>query len=374
MKKFLLIFISVLAVDVIISNLIFKNTEYWENNKWDEKWWRVSSSIYHHDILPNTDQIEVWGGKIKQRLITNSIGFRDKEVRKIEKVNIQQKRILLIGDSFIEGSGLNFEYTLAGQLQRNLGNDFEVLNSAVGSYSPSIYYKKIKYYIEEGYKFDQALVFLDVSDIYDEMFIKFNEQGDILTYEKTKERPIYKTLFYSIGRLLRDNSTIFRFFNILSDRTELIKNYIKLKIKASKELKKDFFKTKRDDVMFYRMTHIDRGFWTFNDNKFNEVQQGLSQSEKYLIKLFELLKENYVNSTLIVYPWPTQIFYGDEYHEVYWKNFSEKNEINFISLYDEFKKENKRDFIFNNFIYGDIHWNLDGTTIVKDKLIKSLKF
>ena len=154
MKKFVLIFISVLAVDVIISNLIFKNTKYWENNKWDEKWWRVSSSIYHHDILPNTDQIEVWGGKIKQRLITNSIGFRDKEVRKIEKVNIQQKRILLIGDSFIEGSGLNFEYTLAGQLQRNLGNDFEVLNSAVGSYSPSIYYKKIKYYIEERYKFD----------------------------------------------------------------------------------------------------------------------------------------------------------------------------------------------------------------------------
>ena len=374
MKKYILFFLSVLFLDITMSNLIFKNTKYWDNNKWDKRWWRVPSLIYHHDILPNIDQIEVWGGQIKQRIVTNSIGFRDKEVRKIEKVNIQQKRILLVGDSFIEGSGLNFQYTLAGQLQRNLGNDFEVLNSAVGSYSPSIYYKKIKYYIEEGYKFDQALVFLDVSDIYDEMFIKFNEQGDILTYEKTKERPIYKTVFYSIGRLLRDNSTIFRFFNILSDRTELIKNYIKLKIKASKELKKDFFKTKRDDVMFYRMTHIDRGFWTFNDKKFNEVQQGLLQSEKYLIKLFELLRENDINSTLIVYPWPTQIFYGDQYHEVYWKNFSEKNEINFLSLYDEFIKENKRDFIFSNFIYGDIHWNLDGTTIVKDKVIKSLKF
>ena len=374
MKKYILFFLSILFLDITISNLIFKNTKYWDNNKWDKRWWRVPSLIYHHDILPNIDQIEVWGGQIKQRLITNSIGFRDKEVRKIEKVNIQQKRILLVGDSFIEGSGLNFQYTLAGQLQRNLGNDFEVLNSAVGSYSPSIYYKKIKYYIEEGYKFDQALVFLDVSDIYDEMFIKFNEQGDILTYEKTKERPIYKTVFYSIGRVLRDNSTIFRFFNILSDRTELIKNYIKLKIKASKELKKDFFKTTRDDVMFYRMTHIDRGFWTFNDKKFNEVQQGLLQSEKYLIKLFELLRENDINSTLIVYPWPTQIYYGDQYHEVYWKNFSEKNEINFLSLYDEFIKENKRDFIFSNFIYGDIHWNLDGTTIVKDKVIKSLKF
>ena len=52
----------------------------------------------------------------------------------------------------------------------------------------------------------------------------------------------------------------------------------------------------------------------------------------------------------------------------------EKNEINFVSIYDEFKKENKRDFIFDNFIYGDIHWNLKGTKRVKDKIVESLKF
>ena len=195
-----------------------------------------------------------------------------------------------------------------------------------------------------------------------------------MTYEETKKISTPKKIFYSVGKILRDNSTIFRFLNILSDRTELVKNYIKLKTKASKELNKNFFKTNRNDVMFYRMTHIDRGFWTFDENKFNEVKIGLLQSEKYLIKLFELLKENEINSTLIVYPWPTQIFYGDDYHEAYWKNFSEKYEINFVSIYDEFKKENKRDFIFDNFIYGDIHWNLNGTTRVKDKIVESLKF
>ena len=215
---------------------------------------------------------------------------------------------------------------------------------------------------------------MDVSDIYDEMFIKFDDEGNILTYEETKNRSLPKKIFYSVGRFLRDNSTIFRFLNILSDRTELTKNYIKLKIKASKDLNTGFFETKRDDVMFYRMTHIDRGFWTFDEDKFNEVKIGLLQSEKYLIKLFELLKENKIKSTLIVYPWPTQIFYGDKYHEFYWKNFSKKNEINFLSVYDKFQKENKRDFIFNNFIYGDIHWNLNGTTLVKDKVLESLKF
>ena len=374
MKKILLILIIALSIDIILSNLILKKTRYWENVAWEKKWWRVPSKVYHHDILPNTDQFEIWGGKIKQRLITNSIGFRDKEKRIINKVNPEKKRILLIGDSFIEGSGLNYKDTLAGQLESELGIKFEILNSAVGSYSPSIYYKKIKYYIDEGFKFDQALVFLDVSDIYDEMFIKFDDEGNILTYEETKNRSLPKKIFYSVGRFLRDNSTIFRFLNILSDRTELTKNYIKLKIKTSKDLNKGFFETKRDDVMFYRMTHIDRGFWTFDEDKFNEVKIGLLQSEKYLIKLFELLKENKIESTLIVYPWPTQIFYGDEYHEIYWENFSKKYKINFLSVYDKFKNENKRDFIFNNFIYGDIHWNLNGTSLVKDKVLDSLNF
>ena len=374
MKKTLLIFIIALCIDIVLSNLVLKKTRHWDNKAWEEKWWRIPSKIYHHDILPNTDQYEIWGGKIKQRLITNSIGFRDKEKKNVKKINKEKKRILLIGDSFIEGSGLNYEDTLAGQLDNYLGFNYEILNSAVGSYSPSIYYKKTKYYINEGFKFDQALVFLDVSDIYDEMFIKFNNEGNILTFEETKKVSTPKKIFYSVGRFLRDNSTIFRFLNILSDRTELIKNYLKLKIKASKELNKDFFKTNRDDVMFYRMTHIDRGFWTFDEDKFSEVKTGLMQSEKYLIKLFDLLKENDINSTLIVYPWPTQILYGDDYHEAYWRNFSEKNKINFVSIYDEFKEENKRDLIFDNFIYGDIHWNLNGTTRVKNKIIESLKF
>ena len=60
----------------------------------------------------------------------------------------------MIGDSFIEGSGYDYEYTLAGLLSSKLGNKYEILNSAVESYSPSIYFKKIEHFISLGYKFD----------------------------------------------------------------------------------------------------------------------------------------------------------------------------------------------------------------------------
>ncbi len=373
MKKIKFILI-LLIFDLTLSNLIFKNTRYWPNLNWEEKWWRVSSKDYHHKILPNVDQIEIWGGRIQKRMITNSIGFFDKENRKVFKTNKNQKRILLIGDSFIEGSGLPYEKTFAGLLASHLGSKYEILNSALGSYSPSIYFKKTEFYINKGYEFDQALVFLDVSDIFDELFIKFDNNGNILTHEETKKQNVLKKNFYKFGRYLRDNFTIFRLLNLLSDQTEIIKKYIKLKFKASKNLNKNFFDTNRDDVMYYRMTHIDRGLWTFNNKKFEEVKEGLSQSNEYLTKLFDLLKEKNISASLIIYPWPSQILYGDEFHQKHWLNFSNEKKINFVNLFDKFQSKQTRKFIFENFIYGDVHWNEKGTKLIFDEIIKKIDF
>ena len=91
-----------------------------------------------------------------------------------------------MGDSFIEGSGLNYENTFSGLLQSYLGKDYEVLNSAVASYSPSIYYAKANHFLSQGYEFDQALVFLDISDIYDELFVSLDSDGNIISDKKNK--------------------------------------------------------------------------------------------------------------------------------------------------------------------------------------------
>ena len=61
--KFILI---LLVFDLTLSNLIFKNTQYWSILNLEEKWWRVSSKDYHHKILPNIDQIEIGEEKFKK--------------------------------------------------------------------------------------------------------------------------------------------------------------------------------------------------------------------------------------------------------------------------------------------------------------------
>lgn len=376
MKEFLKIFLIVLILDSILTSLFLKNTSFWKNEKWKDKSHRIISKVYHHDLKPNVEVYETWGGKLKRKIITNSIGFRDSSKKEILE-NTEKTRILLIGDSFIEGSGYDYEHTFAGLLENELGNNYEILNSAVESYSPSIYFKKTDFFLSQGYVFDKALVFLDLSDIYDELFIKFDDNQNIISEipkeKQTLERKI-KNKIYSLGWFLRDHTLTFRIMYLISDKTEEIKNYLKLKLKASKSLNKSFFSTSRDDAIFYRMTHIDRGFWTFNEDKYLEVSQGLAQSEKYLKKLFELLNQNKIESYLIIYPWPAQIQYGDKKHSPFWENFSKSNNINFINLYDIFKSENNREFIFDNFIYGDIHWNKNGTLKVFNEINKRINF
>ena len=376
MKEFLKIFLIVLILDSILTGLFLKNTSFWKNEKWEDKSHRIISKVYHHDLKPNVEVYETWGGKLKRKIITNSIGFRDSSKKEILK-NTEKTRILLIGDSFIEGSGYDYEHTFAGLLQNELGNNYEILNSAVESYSPSIYFKKTDFFLSQGYVFDKALVFLDLSDIYDELFIKFDDNQNIISEipkeKQTLERKI-KNKIYSLGWFLRDNTLTFRIMYLISDKTEEIKNYLKLKLKASKSLNKSFFSTSRDDAIFYRMTHIDRGFWTFNEDKYLEVSQGLAQSEKYLKKLFELLNQNKIDSYLIIYPWPAQIQYGDKKHSPFWEKFSKSNNINLINLYNFFKSENNREFIFDNFIYGDIHWNKNGTLKVFNEINKRINF
>ena len=370
-KKIILILLSYLIIDFSISNMLFKKTSFWEYEDYVSKYWRISSQIYHHDLMPNIDVTEQWGGKFKKKLITNSLGFRDFTNRNVLKKN-NKKRILLIGDSFIEGAGYDYAYTIGGLLQNYLGEKFEVLNSAVGSYSPSIYFFKTKHFLSEGYQFDYALIFLDLSDIYDELFIKHYPNGNILSEKTSEKQNVLKENFYSLGYFLRDNLVLFRSLYILSDKTEVLKNYLKFKFKASKDYEKNFFKTTKEDAMYYRMTNIDRGYWTFDESTFSHIKKGLDKSDKYLERLFSLLNDYNIKSHLIIYPWPTQIQFGDTRHEPYWKDFAKKNEINLVNLYQDFKSDDKRKFIFDNFIFGDIHWNKAGNIRVLKALIREI--
>ena len=93
------------------------------------------------------------------------------------------RRILFIGDSFTEGVSLKYEDTFVGLIDSALKKEkIDVLNAARASYSTIIYWRKIKYLIEDiGLKFDEVVVFIDISDAQDEGFYDLSKDNIVIS-------------------------------------------------------------------------------------------------------------------------------------------------------------------------------------------------
>ena len=114
-------------------------------------------------MKPNIKTKSFWGN-IEYVTCTNAYGFRDSCDKKKSEDNSFQ--IIFIGDSFTEGLGVEYDKSFVGLYDKS--SKYSVLNMAVSSYSPIIYLKKIKYFLDKGLKIDSVIVFLDISDIDDE--------------------------------------------------------------------------------------------------------------------------------------------------------------------------------------------------------------
>ena len=71
-----------------------------------------------------------------------------------------------IGDSFTEGTPIEYEDSFVGIFAEKTG--YKTANLGIVSYSQKFIYQKVNYLINEGFKFDHHVVFIDVSDFYDD--------------------------------------------------------------------------------------------------------------------------------------------------------------------------------------------------------------
>ena len=372
------IFIVVLLVVIFdfIFVAILKKINFWENFN-NDVYWRIKSEIYHHDMLPDTDVYENWGD-LRYKLVTNSLGFRDFQNTSVKKVTSSKKRLILIGDSFTEGVGLEYKDSLAGQITNYLKKEkkYEVLNSGVGSYSPTNYYYKTKHFIEQGYEFDKAIVFLDVTDSIDEIKYSYDDKDQLildfkkLKYKKKNFSKILENNFLSYKVLVRIRDKIGHFKKIVKN------SYIEDGLGASKLFNKKFFDVSKKDRNLYAMIENEMSNWTSDNNELRynltNTQEGVNRGKKNLVRLFNLLKENKVEGVLVIYPHPAQIYYKDSYYQNLWTDFAKENNINFLNTFPAFLSEDDsaENFILDNFIHGDIHWNSNGVEKIFNFLIE----
>ena len=358
---FILAIILTFALDFVLTNIYNKLISDQRRSI------RIGHPVFHHTFKKNSKNHEVVY-KNKFTLFTNSLGFKDRSIRTIQLVSTKH-RILFIGDSVTEGIGLSYEDTFVGMIDSRLSkNNIEVLNASRVSYSPIIYWRKIKFLIEDlGLDIDELVVFLDISDVKDEVTLyKLSENMNVISrnvvaYESVTTKSI--DYIYLLKKFFHTNTTVYFF----------ILNLVYDGLGFKQETKKPNVWSK------YISLDFDLDKWTLNNEVYDKYgKDGVASMKKYMNKLLELTKEHKIGLTIAVYPHVSQIWYDDlnSIHVQIWKDWSKKNQIKFINYFPDFVSEGlssseKIQLFKKYYIPGDLHYNKKGNTLIADKFIKT---
>ena len=309
---------------------------------------------YHHSINKNLNTITQYN-IFQYKVCTNSFGMRS-NCKNL--YNEKYYDIMFIGDSFTFGVGLNYEDTFVGLLENSINK--KIGNLGVQSYSPTLYYLKIKKFIEDGFRFNELIVFVDISDIEDEVIRKNIHQ-----------------------KLLSNGSKNIKKKSKLKEQNQNIKSSISKIFPLFHRL---LFEIKYFDLPQPKYRYLysyKRSAWTYNPNlKEYDVKFGINRSIQSMNLLYELLKENNIKLSLAVYPYPNTLLYDKKYSNQVkiWKKFCLEKCFKFYNLFNNFyddkeklSKKESLELIKKYYLKGDMHFNKLGNRLIFKELIKNIK-
>jgi hypothetical protein len=329
---------------------------------------RRSHPVYHHGFYPHMNTSTKWGDRVYP-LVTNSLGFIDSAPREVP-LRSDEKRILLLGDSFTEGVGVGYEETFAGRLQALLRNQhIEFLNAGAVSYSPKLYYLKTQYLIEQqGLKFDELIVLIDISDIQDEMLYQSFKPGEEnfvadLSEKVRKKLSRASYLYFSLSGMFKQAPPQHNVSG--EDKDKQWADIHVWKAQLNPKL--------MENIGYYKT----RGMWTIDASVFRKWgERGLELATENMSRLVALCNSNHIKLTLVVYPWPEQIFSHDlnSIQVSHWETFAADHQAGFLNLFPLFITGEEPRAVYDKFfIPGDEHWNAAGHALVADALYRYIE-
>jgi len=381
-KKYLNYFLKILLIILITFSIFLlidfffgkifvdKYTQSIKDDPLYHKKQRVRHNFYHHSLTANIDYKKTgWGPKV-YRLCTDEWGLKYKCNTKSRK----NYKLAIIGDSFVEGIGIPYEETFVGII--NLKTIPEIANLGVSSYSPKIYYSKLKYFIDNDFKFNHVIIFIDVSDLIDDMNSYVLLRGGKVRDKKWNKRiewyvnTKFPVLDQLIFRLAKNN-------RYRANET----NFKPIKIYKGDE------KIENEDIKnIYSKRMNLRSAWTYsNSTKINGydygIDQGIEEQLRTMDMIYEYLADRKIKLSVAVHPWPQTILYDVPYnkHVKIWEKLCKSRCANFINHYPLFmnindSEEKKIEIIKKYYQLGDIHFNIEGNKLIAEDFLKKFKF
>ena len=377
---FIILIISVITFEVILRSISVENKQ--EIYK--------KSTDFHHDYYPNS-VFSVSRHKMDNyKTIINNInsnGIRGPEI--IDKKN-NQKRIILLGDSFIEADEISYNNSLGVKLSELVDKDkFSILQYGISSWSPLLYLNWIN---KKGLSFnpDSIIIFLCINDFHSiswgdsvyEKATKFDNNGLPISFNVSNEND-KGNLFYPREIILR----IKNFYNqyIKSDLPQL--NQSDIDNLLNNEYTSDYDEYFKNNMYLLENINLTKNeiLWGDAVNKnVNLTLDYLRIINKTLIdKEIELyitfvplgwnidLSENHIGRKKY-YLEDVNLPMGGIYDKII--EFCNNEGINYLDIYNDIKiqAKNKDDFIY---FPVDGHWTENGHDLVAkilyNKIIKN---
>ncbi len=342
-------------IDFFFGKLIIKKLDpLLSNTNFYERLVRIDHEFFHHTLKENVNYKKARNFSGYYNLCTDNHGFKYKCNQKRDK----SFEIAFIGDSFVEGVALEYEKTFVGQFEKN--KKISVANLGVTSYAPSIYLSKIKYLLDNGYKFNHLIVFIDISDLYDDNTFYMLNKNFTVSEKNAKEKKL------KLRKFLRNNFPL--------------TNYYFYVIKMNNRLNNEIPPLISDKPIFSKKSEL-KAKWTYLEkNTIEGFDEPISKTQIEMIdamnKLYELLNINNIKLSVAIYPWPQQLQFGKEEskHVKMWEDFCKIKCHKFINFFPFFFKEKEKHSFLNiykkYYFWNDVHFNSKGNKIIADRLIK----
>jgi hypothetical protein len=343
---------------LVATDLTFTSTYRWLSGgrTSGEPRLRVRSEVFHHGFAPNVSVVaEHWGPRACPYR-TNSLGFRDARVRDVPLV-ASQRRVLFMGDSFTEGVGVAWEQSFVGLTAAALvPRGVEVLNAAVSLYSPTIYERKTRWLLEEvGLRFDELVVYIDISDVLDETAYRLDANGDVVLDGPVRRNAERAAERWARGRTPGAVDEIGRF---LDEHTLLLARAY------------DALASRGQSPLHYGAA------WTLDAGVMAAYgRAGLARARARMDALAALVAGRGIRLTVAVYPWPDQILMRDRasLQVRFWKAWADEHGVPLIDYFPLFvTAEPPAETVRRYFIPGDVHWNEAGHRLVAGPVIAHL--
>jgi hypothetical protein len=328
--------------------------------------YRQPDPVLHHSLKPNSLGT-LSSPEFNVIYKINSMGFRDYEYNLQKPENTY--RIVMAGDSFVEGYGVSLEDTFTKVLEKNLKKNsphYEVINAGIASYSPLPEYLLIKTKLLKLKPDLVMLVFHLGSDIA-------NDKDYAMTAEfDGKNLPVKITLQGVLNAKYEKLNWLTKFFY----------NEIQIVKKLSGFLARGGKKTKAETFCYGDI--IPEKNIVAGDN--HNWRKQWEMTKYYLKSINELLKQNNIKFVIVMMPDPHhvngkewekgRIFYdykpGVTYQNHvfdYMNTFCGENNIPYYNLLTPYRQSN----IFPIFYPADGHLTIEGNKLTADYLYNFLK-